>query len=134
MKKNILLLGIILVALMSCTTMKKSIPTAPLSTQINLTLADLDYIGEVSGTASQSYVLGLPYGGRKYKTGVTPSLFSIHLPINRIMNNAMYDALMTKPDADFILPITYETTATYSFLGRKETLKLKAKAFKIKVK
>lgn len=132
--KIYIITGTLLIVLASCTTIKKSVPTSPIHTQINITLSDLEYIGEVTGTATQNYVIGLPIGGRKYRTGISSNLFNISIPINRGMNNAMYDALMTKPDADFILPIGFETTTTYAFLGRTETIKLKAKAFKIKVK
>lgn len=97
---------------------------------------DLEYIGEISGTTRQSYLLGIiPVGGRRLhhaniaigSTGILNLNFQ-----NRGFRNALYDALQTVPDADFVLPLTVHTTIDRMFLGRKETVKLRAKAFRIK--
>lgn len=130
MKKLIyLFVGVALLA-SSCSTTKKSIPGAALNVQVNLDMDDLDYIGEVTGTAEQRYVLKMPMGGRKYYIGVIGNGFAV----DRAMNNALYDALLTKPDADFILPVSVETKSTYVFLGSKKKVTIKGKAFKIKTK
>ena len=50
------------------------------------------------------------------------------------MNNATYDALLSKPDADFILPISVETKTSRVFLGKTKKVTLRGKAFKIKTK
>jgi hypothetical protein len=132
MKKIFFLLAVILLA--SCTTTRKSTPTTSMNFQINLNIDNLVYIGDATGTSTQNYVLGIPIGGRKYKAGVSNQFNLISMLHMRSYNNAMYDALMSKPDADFILPISYEETTVQMFLGSKVTLTLKTKAFKIKTK
>ncbi|HRD38442.1 MAG TPA: hypothetical protein PLC65_07410, partial [Bacteroidia bacterium] len=53
---------------------------------------------------------------------------------DRAYNNALYDALKQKNDADFVLPLSSESTTNRAFLGKKVTLNVRAKAFKIKTK
>ena len=74
MKKIFLLLTVVML-FASCTTTKKATPTSPINFQINLDLNDLDFIGEATGTSTQNYVLGIPIGGRKYKSGTTNTGF-----------------------------------------------------------
>jgi len=133
MKKIFLLLTVVML-FASCTTTKKATPTSPINFQINLDLNDLDFIGEATGTSTQNYVLGIPIGGRKYKSGTTNTGFGSGILSGRGFNNAMYDALKSYPDADFVLPISYEKVRDQMFMGSKVTLIIKTKAFKIKKK
>lgn len=131
--------GMLLLAT-SCTTYQKSMNTAPVNVQMNITMADMDYVGEVTGTATQSFVLGIPYGGRKYYyplagfAGQGPVETNYSLTHNRGIDNAMWDALQQHPDADFLLPISVEVKKNQEFLGSKRTYTVRAKAFKIKAK
>lgn len=133
-----LLIAAVSVLLSSCTIREKAIPLAPMNVQVEFEMDDLEYIGDVTGVTTQSYVFGIiPYGGRQYHRGVLLSqgtLGGIALPQTRGVNNALYDALQEQPDADFLLPISIETTTEQQFLGRVVTLKIRAKAFKIKSK
>ena len=126
------------VLLSSCTMREKAVPLAPMNVQVEFTMDDLEYIGDVTGVTTQSYVFGvIPYGGRQYHRGTLLSqgtLGGITLPNTRGYNNAIYDALQEQPDADFLLPISVESTTEQQFLGRVVTLKIRAKAFKIKAK
>lgn len=128
------LFGALAVTLSSCTIRQKAVPMAPLNAQVNFDMDDLEYIGDVTGSNEQSYVLGfIPYGGRKYHIGqVVPQGFGIALPGNRGYNNALYDALMQRPDADFVLPVSYEVVRHQQFLGNRQVLTVRCKAFKIK--
>jgi hypothetical protein len=132
--------GMLLLAT-SCTTYQKSMNTAPVNVQMNVTMADLDYVGEVTGTATQSFVLGIPYGGRRYyypiagHVGGSPLGGLNHvIGVNRGLDNAMWDALQQHPDADFLLPISVEVKTNQEFLGSKKVYTVRAKAFKIKSK
>jgi hypothetical protein len=131
--------GLLLLA-SSCTMNNRLMQGAPLSVQMNISMADLEYVGDVTGTSTQSYVLGIPYGGKKYYTAnldyFPASRFSVPLVggNNRGMNNAMYDAMQQRPDADFLIPFNVEEKVHQEFLGRKVVLTVKAKAFKIKAK
>ena len=136
MKKINIIMGILLmVAFSSCTIQSKTIPSASLNAQVNLTMSDLEYIGDVTGNATQSYILFIPYGGRKYHlAAVTPQgiLGSSNVPLNRGLQNALYDALQQKPNADFVFPLSIETKRHQMFLGSRQEYTVRAKAFRIK--
>jgi hypothetical protein len=138
MKKliNIILIFLVIILASSCTITRKGVPTVPMNFQINLDMTNLEYLGEVTGTSTQAYFLGIPLGGRKYTAGVSmpTGIFLPPIPHSRGMNNAMYDALLSKPDADFVLPVSYVTVRQQMFLGSKVKLTLKTKAFKLKTK
>jgi hypothetical protein len=126
-------LVLVLLFASSCTMHNRTTMGAPLEARVNFTSADLEYIGEVTGTSTQYYVAGIPYGGRRYYTASTGGL-ALPVSADRGYNNALYDALGQKPDADFVLPISSESTVNQSFLGKKVTMTIRAKAFKIKTK
>ena len=119
----------------SCTVSRKSTPVSTFNSQVNFTMDDLEYIGDVTGTSTQSYVLGIPVGGRRYTVGALNYPAGIvGIGANRGINNALYDALKSKPDADFILPVSFESTRNVAFLGSRVTITVRAKVFRIKSK
>jgi hypothetical protein len=131
----LLLLALIVMVATSCTIRQKATPVSPILTQVNFNMNDLEYIGDVIGKTTQSYFLIIPYGGRRYTSGILANSGlggGQSVPATRGWNNALYDALMSKPDADFVLPVSYETTIDQMFLGRQETLTVRAKAYRIK--
>lgn len=128
----IVALGAVVLA-SSCTMLSKSVATSGLNTQVNLTMDNLEYVGDVTGSATQYYALGIPVGGRKYYTASVGGL-NLTSVVSRGYNNALYDALMQKPDADFVLPLATEEKSNRMFLGRKQMITVRAKAFKIKSK
>jgi hypothetical protein len=132
--KAIILLPLAVVLLLSsCTFYSKSIAGTSVETQVQFRMEDLEYIGDVSGTATQSFLFGvLPIGGRRFHVanigggGLVPN--------NRMFNNALYDALMQREDADFVLPLSSSSVRDQMFLGNRTTLTVRAKAFRIKSK
>ena len=108
---------------------------AQVNIQINIDMDDMEYVGEVTGSAEQHYFLGMAYGGRKYYSGEVymPGEFYI-AGLDRAMKNAMYDALLSKPDADIIMPFSYETKVQRLFLGSLKKITIRGKAFKLKTK
>lgn len=132
--KILMLLALIVMVATSCTIRQKATPVSPILTQVNFDMDDLEYIGDVIGKTTQSYFLIIPYGGRRYTSGILANsgLGGQNVPGTRGWNNALYDALMSKPDADFVLPVSYETTIDQMFMGRQETLTVRAKAYRIK--
>ncbi len=129
-----------LTLLSSCVVRKNAVQTSPFNTQVNFVYDDIEYITEVSGTSTQSYLFGLiPVGGRRNHQGVFSTTFLNNSPVTlklnkRGLNNALYDAISSKPDADYIIPVSYKVETTVMFFGRKETLTVKAKAVKIRNK
>lgn len=137
MKKSYLLvlLAGMLMTISSCRTTQKAVAVAPINVQVNFSMDDLEYIGDVTGTSAQSYVMGIALGGRKYHSGVLLSQsFGVSLPQSRGYNNALYDALNQMPNADFVLPVSYDVTVDQMFMGRKENISLRCKAYRIKNK
>ena len=131
-KQILFIIPLLLMLVSSCTVYKKSIPSTPIMTQINLTMADLEYLGEVTGTTTQSYALFIPYGGEKHHCAATLIGGGTGMNVNsRGFNNALYKALQQKPNADFVMPLRMEVTSHKMFLGKEETITVTAKAFKI---
>ena len=99
MKLNRLIFSIVVATLFvftSCTQKFKSTPVAPVNVQVNVTMDDLEYVGEVTGTSTQSYLLGrIAIGGRRNHAGQVGG--TIGLPQTRGVNNALYDALIFPP-------------------------------------
>jgi hypothetical protein len=136
--KSLLLIAVLsLLIFSSCSVNRKSISSAPLNATVNFTMDDLEYLGEIQGTATQNYVLGIPYGRTNYNYGRVLNQF-MGMPVQtiqrRVISQALYTAMSQKGNADFILPLSSETKTDFLFLGRKETVTVKAKAFRIKSK
>lgn len=137
LKATILLPLAVVLLFSSCTVYTKSIAGTSVQTQIHFKMEDLEYIGDVSGTASQSFLFGvLPIGGRRFHQGNIGNAGGLGaiIPNDRMTNNALYDALMQREDADFVLPLSTSSVRDQMFLGHRTTLTVRAKAFRIKSK
>ncbi|HEX2395128.1 MAG TPA: hypothetical protein VHI78_07270 [Bacteroidales bacterium] len=126
----------IIIFVSSCTVYKSSLPQAGVQAQVNIAMSDLEYVKDATGTATQSYLLGLPIGGTKYKRGFVSNsageLLRIPSVGERGVNSAMYDALLSVPNADFVLPVSMEVVSNKMFLGREDSIMVKVKAFRLK--
>ena len=124
---------LMLVLLTSCFMQKSVAPSASLNVQLNLSYNDMEYIADTIIKVKQSYVLGLPYGGKRYKIGqlVLQDNFPNYIKKSRPFNRAIFEALNAYPDADFVLPVNYRVDKYMMFLGREEELTLKLKLLKI---
>ena len=133
--KALVLLPLAVVLLFSsCTVYTKTIAgPSQVEAQVQFRMEDLEYIGDVSGTASQSVLLGfIPIGNRlNHRANIGGGGI---LPNSRLFNNALYDALMQREDADFVLPLSTSSVQDQMFLGNRTTLTVRAKAFRIKSK
>ena len=119
----------------SCTVYTKNIATTSVETQIQFKMEDLEYIGDVSGTATQTTLLGIiPVGGRRFHVASIGGGGLVTVPQGRLFNNALYDALMQRENADIVLPLSSSSVRNGMFLGNKTTLTVRAKAFRIKSK
>ena len=132
--KSILILGLTLILLGSCTLSRRNISSVPVNAQLNLTSADLDFIGEVQGAAVQSYVLGLPIGGEKYKKiNIMSNVLTTYINLqSRGVNNALVDALDKTSGIDFVIPVSMKVYTDQMFLGRKDSVVVTVKTFKLK--
>jgi hypothetical protein len=119
----------------SCTVYTKNIATTSVETQIQFKMEDLEYIGDVSGTATQTTLLGvIPIGGRRFHVASIGGGGLVTVPQGRLFNNALYDALMQRENADIVLPLSSSSVRNGMFMGNKTTLTVRAKAFRIKSK
>ena len=134
--KALVLLPLAVVLLFSsCTVYTKTIAgPSQVEAQVQFRMEDLEYIGDVSGTASQSVLLGfIPIGNRlNHRANIGgPGGGFLN---TRLFNNALYDALMQRENADFVLPLSTSSVRDQMFLGHRTTLTVRAKAFRIKSK
>ncbi|MBN2486136.1 MAG: hypothetical protein JXB34_09200 [Bacteroidales bacterium] len=138
MKKIKSIIPVLLTALVfaSCTVYQTSVPQANVQARLNVAMSDLEYIKDITGTSTQTYVAGLPVGGEKYRqasvSGIAGGLVNVNIR-NRGYNNALFNALESVPDADFVLPVSFEVVSERMFLGREDSVVVKVKAFKLKV-
>jgi hypothetical protein len=85
MKRSMLymfMVGAMAISLSSCVMKQKAVPLTPINAQINFDMDDLEFIGDVTGSTTQSYLLGvIAYGGRKYycRKVAWEFLFRIHV-------------------------------------------------------
>ncbi len=104
---------------------------------INLEWEDMEYVRDVQDTTVQSYLLGfIPVGGTRFRKGsVDGNVINIStFSRKRGMRNAIYNIIQKAPDADFVIPTYQLTKIDRMFLGRKEYITLRVKAFRIKNK
>lgn len=127
------ILLILPIFLSSCYLQKSVTPSPSLNVQLNITYNDLEYVADTTIKIKQSYVLGLPYGGKRYTIGqlVLNDNIPLYLKKTRSFNRAIFEALNSFPDADFVLPVNYKLEKHIMFLGREEVLTLKLKLLKI---
>lgn len=127
---------VVIILVSSCTVYKTSLPQAGVQAQVNIEMSDLEYVKDATGTSTQSYLLGLPIGGNKYKRGFVSNSAGDLLKIPSVgvrgVNSAMYDALVSVPNADFVLPVSMEVISNKMFLGREDSIIVKVKAFRLK--
>jgi len=104
---------------------------------INIEWEDMEYVRDVQDTTVQSYLLGfIPVGGTRFRKGsVDGNVINISaFSRKRGMRNAIYNIIQKAPDADFVIPTYQFTKVDRMFLGRKEYITLRVKAFRIKSK
>lgn len=136
MKKiqNILLLVLALVVLGSCSMSRMSVSSVPVKAQLNIAYSDLEFVNEVEGSSVQSYAMGLPLGGEKFKQiSMMSNIYSTNINLrSRGVNNALVDALSKAKDIDFIIPISMNVYSDRMFLGRQDSVIVTIKTFKLK--
>lgn len=126
--------------LVSLTVISCSIHKTGITAQkpfIDMKWEDMEYIKDVQDTTVQSYLLGfIPIGGTRFRKGsVDANVINISaFSRRRGMRNAIYNIIQKAPDADFVIPTYQFTRIDRMFLGKKEYITLRVKAFRIKSK
>lgn len=127
------LLLLLIAGISSCSIHKNGVATG--NPFLNLQMQDMEYIKDVVDTTVQSYFLWvIPYGGQKFKRGyVKANVLSLtNFRSNRGLNNALHNVLKKVPDADFVVPVYQYIKVDRMFLGKKEYIALRVKAFRLK--
>lgn len=104
---------------------------------VNMEWEDMEYVKDVQDTTVQSYLLGfIPIGGTRFRKGsVDGNVINISaFSRKRGVRNAIYNIIQKAPDADFVVPTYQFTKIDRMFLGKKEYVTLRVKAFRIKSK
>lgn len=131
--KILTLVIILLVSVSSCSIQKNGATAG--NSILNLQMQDMEYIKDVQDTTVQTYFLGLlPIGGQRNKRGyVNTNVLTLNgFTRKRGLKNALYDIMKEVPDADFIVPVHQSVQIDKMFLGKKEYIALRVKAFRLK--
>ncbi len=143
--KSLLLTGIIIATLSSCTTLNHSMREP--NTRVNLNKSDFTLSDQVSANATSTKILGIDFE-RLFtkKTGVVEggveaiSLASIpvvgNLVSDKTSNYALYELMTSNPGYDVVFYPQYETKVIKPFLGigfitKITTVKTKARLGKL---
>jgi hypothetical protein len=142
-KYSIVLIALVLI-ISSCgrgVLVKKTIQGRPLDANVELRLFwnDFEYLGEIDGTISYTQYT---WGTRVYheprfnnRTRITFLSFNgrTFLPISSApLRRALYDAQEKYPEMEFIIPYQINRDIQRMFLGKKVTINVKAKAYRLK--
>lgn len=134
MKSLLVTICCIVISIQSCTIYKNG--TAVNKPFIDLRYDNMEYVKDIEGSTVQTYFLFFPVGGKRYKRGypVTNVINLTDINTKRGMRGALYDALQQAPDADFVIPVQQTIKVERMFLGRREYLDIRLKAFRIQTK
>lgn len=134
MKSLLIAICCIVFGIQSCTVYQSG--TALNKPFIDLRYNNMEYVKDIEGSTVQTYFLIFPIGGKRYKRGY-PATNVINLTEfnnKRGMRGALYDALQQAPDADFVIPVQQTVKIERMFLGKREYLNVRLKAFRIQTK
>lgn len=116
----------------------------PNDVRLNLTMDDFQYLGSQEVSASYKKYLGMftifnsinEQEVAKRNINIVNLFGTSNLPVklDGTMMRALHTALVSFPDADFIVPVSMVTEKQQMFLGSVVTKKLKVKMYKVKEK
>jgi len=134
MKSLLVIICCIVISIQSCTVYKSG--TALNKPFIDLRYNNMEYVKDIKGSTVQTYFLFFPVGGKRYKRGypTTDVISLVELSNKRGTRGALYDALLQAPDADFVMPVQQTVKIERMFLGKREYVDLRLKAFRIQNK
>lgn len=136
-----ILIAFVLVVLSSCSVTSNRM-YAPDSTRLNLTMADLEYLGEAEISVEyRTYfgffsvidqINGIPYDGKEIKTVRIGDKRDISLRLYSKLNRAQYKLLDEFPDAEYFVVVNQTKSTERMFLGSYVNVKAKVRAYSLK--
>ena len=139
---KMILLAAFALALASCRTVSKS-SFAPDTTQLNIAMDDLVYLGEVEVSVDFDKYLGIfrriekingvEYDGKKRQSAsVSLNAFVGGVAINPVVCRALPKVYETYPETDYIIVVGQTVQREIMFLGSENVVKARVKAYKFK--
>lgn len=136
-----ILIAFVLVVLSSCSVTSNRM-YAPDSTRLNLTMDDLEYLGEAEISVEyRTYfglisvidqINGIPYDGKEIKTVRIGDKRDISLRLYSKLNRAQYKLLDEFPEAEYFVVVSQTKSTERMFLGSYVNVKAKIKAYSLK--
>lgn len=136
-----ILIAFVLLVLPSCSVVSNRM-YAPDSTRLNLTMADLEYLGESEISVEYRTYLGflsvidqingIPYDGKEIKTVRIGDKRDISLRLYRKLNRAQYRLLEEFPEAEYFVVVSQTKSTERMFLGSYVNVKARIKAYALK--
>ena len=115
---------------------------APDSTRLNLTMDDLEFLGESEISVEyRTYfglisvidqINGIPYDGKEIKTVRIGDKRDISLRLYSKLNRAQYKLLDEFPDAEYFVVVNQTKSTERMFLGSYVNVKAKVRAYSLK--
>jgi len=125
------------IILIGCSSMGNSMRETAYSVEFPLGPDDYEIIGEVQGSATVTTIFYFIRVGAKSQTGditVVGNVTPIFLA-DIAKQNAIYNAIASVPDADALIFPKFETkTSSFPILYKTKTVKVRAKAIRLKIK
>lgn len=139
---RLLFFSLVAVAFSGCGTLTKSSASAPSTLQLNLSMSDLEYLGESNIEASYRTYLGFirvldKVNGADYdRTNPKITLLSNSNTnkgfLNGVISKAAYKVLEDYPEAEYFQPVFKTKIKDRLFLGTNSTIKAVIKVYKYK--
>lgn len=135
------LIAFFLVCLTSCSITRNRM-YVPDSTRLNLTMADLEYVGETEISVDYRTYLGfisvidrlngVPYDGAEIKTVNVSDRESSALKLYGKLKRASYKLLDEFPDGEYFIVTSQSKSVTRWFLGSSISVKARVKVYSLK--
>lgn len=137
--KSLILIVALALAVCSCSTVRTSY-YAPRQTQLNISMDNLNYLGDVELSVQYDTYLGIfkkineingvPYDGKVIKSASVP--YSGYSFKYHILNRAASIIMETYPDADYMIICNQTAESHILFLGSERMVKAKVKVYSFK--
>lgn len=139
-KIRIILFAALATILASCSITSKS-SFAPDCTQLNLSMDDMEYLGDVTVSIDYDRYLGIfkkvhkindiKYDGKKVER-VKANVFQGGVAVNPMISLALPKVFETYPDADYVVFVSESSHTEVLFLGSEISVSARLKVYKFK--
>lgn len=139
MKPYQYILGVVLTALLASCSVTKNQTYAPATSQLNIQMSDLEYLGETEISIEYRTYLGIfratdrinevPYDGVEIDHTTLQNSSSAGIGLCDRLNRAAGKVFEQFPEADYFIVVSQSKHKTRLFLGAEVTEKAKVRAY-----